>query len=70
MEKSSTNLTSAPGAEITLEVVEQRLKYDLENAMGCIHSIHSDPDLMKMVARFIYGRYQNAKQADALKSDT
>lgn len=56
--------------EVTLDLVEKWLKHDLGAAISCLNAIHSDPDMLKSVATFMYGRFVNQahKQTDMFKN--
>lgn len=57
----------AERVEITLEKVKEWSKRDLGCAISFLNAIHSDPDMLDQVATFIYGRFKNAKEQEALK---
>lgn len=49
--------------EVTLEKVKEWSKRDIGCAISFLNAIHQDPDLMDAVCTFIYGRFQNSKNA-------
>jgi len=67
MEQNSEKVIEAPGAEITVQKVEEYLKKDLSVALSCLHAIYSDPDLLRYMAIFMRGRQLNFEQSQKLK---
>lgn len=66
METKSTTASAAPGAaeaqeQPTLEIILQNVKTDLSLSILFLNAIHSDPDLVESVARFMHGRLLNAQ---------
>lgn len=63
METNSKSNGEALGAEPTLNDVERAVKRDLNNALGLLNAVVSDPDFLRYVATFAHGRYINAQNA-------
>lgn len=60
MSKSNSKDKAAQGAaEVNEEVVREWLKKDLAVAISCLQAIRTDPDLMDVMASFMFGRYEN-----------
>lgn len=65
MKKEMHNGVEAQGAETqavevpTIEKIEGYLRKDLGVAIKCLEAIHSDPDLIRSMATFLMGRFEN-----------
>lgn len=63
--------TEAPGQKVpTLKEVQTFLKKDLGMAISLLDAIYRDTNTMNNLAEFLYGRYLNAKEQEAIKNQT
>lgn len=62
MNNNTNKTTEAQGAEVVdREKVGKWLKHDIAVAISILNAIHSDPDLMRLVGDFLYGRIENSR---------
>lgn len=68
--RNGQSLGSQAVDELPPEEVAKWLQKDIGVALSLLNALYQDEDLRLMMARFLQGRYVNAKNAERLESES